>query len=537
MYETGLEQNKANHVPLTPLSYIERAAFINPDKTAIIYGDLKRTWKETYTRCRKLASSLSRLGIGKGDTVSIIAANTPAMYEAHFGVPMSGAVLNTLNVRLSVETLTFMIQHAETRVLLVDKEFSESMARVLNQVEHRIFVIDIDDPNVQVGRRIGRIEYEDFVAAGDENFDWKYPDDEWDSITLSYTSGTTGNPKGVVYHHRGAALQAINNIISWKMTGDINFLWTLPMFHCNGWCYPWTIAAAAGTNVCFRKIIAKEIYQAIDEYGVNYFCGAPIVVGTLINAPAADKRKLKQTVHIMVAGAAPPAKIIEGIEAEGFFVTHGYGLTETYGPATLCEWKDEWNNLPARQKSELKARQGVRFIFLDGLAVMDPVTMKEVPSDGHTMGEVMMRGNIVMKGYVKNGRATEEAFEGGWFHSGDLAVKYPDGYIEIKDRSKDIVISGGENISTIEVEGVLYRMPAIEEAACVAKPDEKWGETVCAFIKLKDGETATEEEIREHCRKELANFKLPKTIVFQELPKTSTGKIQKFQLREIARTL
>ena len=537
MYDLGLEKNTANFTQLSPISFIERASLVYPEKTAVIYNDLRRSWEETFTRCRKLASALQKLGIRRGDTVSIMSPNTPAMVEAHFGVPMSGAVLNTLNVRLSSETLAFMLQHAETRVLLVDREFSEVISKALLQIEYPIYIIDIDDPYFEGGQKIGRTEYEDFLNTGDENFSYLLPEDEWDAIALNYTSGTTGNPKGVVYHHRGAALNAISNIITAKTARDFVYLWTLPLFHCNGWCFPWTVAALAGTNVCLRKVVAKDIYQNIREHKVNYMCGAPIVLSTLINSDPAEKYIPEETVNFFVAGAAPPASIIESIEKEGFFITHVYGLTETYGPSVQCEWKPEWDLLPDEQKYKIKARQGVRSIFLDELTVMNPDKMEEVPWDGETMGEVMMRGNNVMRGYVKNHLATEEAFHDGWFHSGDLAVRHPDGYLEIKDRSKDIVISGGENISTIEVEGVIYRLPEVEECACVAKPDEKWGETVCAFIKLKDGCSITDDEIKEHCRKELAGFKIPKTFVYMDLPKTSTGKIQKFELREIAKKI
>ncbi len=538
MYDLGLEKNQANFTQLTPITFIERAVLVNPEKTAIIYNDLRRNWKETFQRCRKLASALQKAGIQRGDTVSVMSPNTPAMVEAHFGVPMAGAVLNTLNVRLSSETLAFMLQHAETRVLLVDREFSDVISKALLQIEHPILIIDIDDPYYEGGEKIGKIEYEEFLNTGDENFQYLLPNDEWDAISLNYTSGTTGNPKGVVYHHRGAALNAISNIISAKSSSELVYLWTLPLFHCNGWCFPWTIAAVSGVNVCLRKVVAKDIYDNIRNHGVNIMCGAPIVLNTLINSNLEEKYLPQETINFFVAGASPPASIIEQIEQEGFFITHVYGLTETYGPSVQCEWKPEWNKLPAREKSRIKARQGVKSIFLDDLKVVDPETFEEIPWDGETMGEVMMRGNNVMRGYVKNHLATEEAFQHGWFHSGDLAVRHPDGYIEIRDRSKDIVISGGENVSTIEVEGVLYRIPEIEECACVAKPDEKWGETVCAFIKFKHGESISDDEIKARCREELAGFKIPKTIVvLDDLPKTSTGKIQKFELRAMARQL
>lgn len=537
IYDIGLDKNPANFTQLTPLTFIERSATIFPEKTSIIYGNQKYSWKQTYERCKRLASALTQIGVTKNDTVSIIAANTPAMYEAHFGVPMSGAVLNTLNVRLSADTLAFMLQHSDAKVLLVDKEFSEVIAKALNQIEHSIYVIDIDDENVSVGHSVGKIEYEAFLEKGNPDFNWVRPADEWDAIALNYTSGTTGNPKGVVYHHRGAALNAINDLLVWKMSNSAVYLWTLPMFHCNGWCFPWALAAAAATSVCLRKVVAKDIYKAIADEKVDHFCGAPIVLQTMINAHPDDKKTLEHKVKAMVAGAAPPASVIENIEKEGFEITHVYGLTETYGPSVICEWKEEWNDLPLEERAELKSRQGVRYLLLDELDVLNPQTMEPVPADGVTIGEIMMKGHNVMKGYLKNPSATEEAFKDGWFHSGDLAVKYPDGYVQIKDRSKDIVISGGENISTIEVEGVIYRIPEVEEVACVAKPDEKWGEVVCAFIKLREGETLTNEQIVEHCRKELAGFKVPKYFYFMDLPKTSTGKVQKFELRTIAKTL
>lgn len=537
IYDIGLDKNPANFTQLTPLTFIERSATIFPEKTSIIYGNQKYSWKQTYERCKRLASALTQIGVTKNDTVSIIAANTPAMYEAHFGVPMSGAVLNTLNVRLSADTLAFMLQHSDAKVLLVDKEFSEVIAKALNQIEHSIYVIDIDDENVSTGHSVGKIEYEAFLEKGNPDFNWVRPADEWDAIALNYTSGTTGNPKGVVYHHRGAALNAINDLLVWKMSNSAVYLWTLPMFHCNGWCFPWALAAAAATSVCLRKVVAKDIYKAIADEKVDHFCGAPIVLQTMINAHPEDKKTLEHKVKAMVAGAAPPASVIENIEKEGFEITHVYGLTETYGPSVICEWKEEWDDLPLEERAELKSRQGVRYLLLDELDVLNPQTMEPVPADGVTIGEIMMKGHNVMKGYLKNPSATEEAFKDGWFHSGDLAVKYPDGYVQIKDRSKDIVISGGENISTIEVEGVIYRIPEVEEVACVAKPDEKWGEVVCAFIKLREGETLTNEQIVEHCRKELAGFKVPKYFYFMDLPKTSTGKVQKFELRTIAKTL
>jgi fatty-acyl-CoA synthase len=539
IFEHDLDANLANYTPLSPLSYIKRSAFIYPDYTALVYGDIRRTWAETYTRCKKLASALKKAGIGFGDTVSVMAPNVPAIFEAHFGVPMTGAVLNTINIRLDAPTIGFMLQHAETKVLITDKEFSPVIKAALATLDakHKPLVIDIDDVYAESGELLGSVEYEDFLATGDEDFEWSLPADEWQAISLNYTSGTTGNPKGVVYHHRGAYLNASNNALTWGMPNQSVYLWTLPMFHCNGWCFPWTIAAIAGVSVCLRKVTATGIYGAIAQENVTHFCGAPIVLGMMLNAKEEDKVIPLHKVNVMTAGAAPPAAIIEGMERMGFDVSHVYGLTETYGPAVVCAWKKEWDNLPTEEKAVLKARQGVKYLFLEDVMVANPDTLEPVPADGKTMGEVFFRGNIVMKGYVKNPSATEEAFEGGWFHSGDLAVIYPDGYIQIKDRSKDIIISGGENISTIEVEGVIYRHEAVEEAAVVARPDTKWGETVCAFIKVKEGFSPTPEEIITFCKKELAGFKVPKTVVFQELPKTSTGKIQKYILRKIAEAL
>jgi fatty-acyl-CoA synthase len=510
---------------------------VYPHETAIIYGELRQTWAQTYTRCIKLASALSKIGVGYGDTVSVMAPNVPAIFEAHFGVPMTGAVLNTLNIRLDAPTIAFMLQHAETKVLITDKEFSPTIKAALANLEHKPYIIDIDDVFAESGELIGNTTYEAFIATGNDQYKWKLPKNEWQAISLNYTSGTTGNPKGVVYHHRGAYLNASNNAMTWGIPNQARYLWTLPMFHCNGWCFPWTMAAICGVSVCLRKVSAAGILQAIQTEKVTHFCGAPIVLGMILNAKPEEKIPLSQTVHVMTAGAAPPAAVIEGVEKMGFKVSHVYGLTETYGPAVVCAWKDEWNELPIAEQSTLKARQGVKYLFLEDLMVADPMTLQPVPPDGKTMGEVFFRGNIVMKGYVKNPKATEEAFAGGWFHSGDLAVMYPDGYIQIKDRSKDIIISGGENISTIEVEGVLYRHEAIEEAAVVARHDEKWGETVCAFVKLKVCHTATEAEIIQFCKQSLAGFKVPKKVVFQELPKTSTGKIQKYVLRKVADAL
>lgn len=537
MYDQNLPRNEANHAPLSPLSFIERTAEVYPDRLAIVHGGLRQTWGQTYARCRRLASSLRAAGIGKNDTVAVMLPNTPPMVEAHFGVPMAGAVLNALNTRLDPETIAFMLDHGEARAVIVDPEFAPVMARALalRQSKAPLLLIDVEDAVYgAAAERLGTQTYEEFLAAGDPQFAWELPGDEWDAIALNYTSGTTGNPKGVVYHHRGAAINAISNVLEWDMPKHSVYLWTLPMFHCNGWCFPWTVAARAGVNVCLRRVEAQAIFDAIRNHGVTHYCGAPIVHGLLVNAPAAMKEGVPAGVKAMVAGAAPPASMIEGMEKLGFDLTHVYGLTEVYGPATVCARHDAWNALDVGERARLNARQGVRYHLQRAAAVLDPETMQPVPRDGETMGEIMFRGNIAMKGYLKNPAATGDAFRGGWFHSGDLAVQYPDGYIKIKDRSKDIIISGGENISSIEVEDVLYRHPDVLAAAVVAKPDEKWGETPCAFVELKAGAQATPEDIVAHCKKHLAGFKVPRAVVFGELPKTSTGKIQKFELRRQA---
>ena len=536
-YESGLERNAANFAPLTPLSFLKRTAAVYPDRIAVMHGERRITWRETERRSQSLASALSRRGIGKGDTVAVFAPNVPAILEAHFGVPMIGAVLNTINIRLDAETVAFILGHGEAKVLLTDREFSPVVADALERLDERPYVVDIDDPAAGKGELIGDIEYEDFIASGDPEFVWHPPEDEWDAIALNYTSGTTGNPKGVVYHHRGAYLNAIGNQMAQAIPPHPIYLWTLPMFHCNGWCFPWTITALAGTHVCLRRVEAGPIYRAIAEDGVTHFCGAPIVLNMLANAPEDEKRPLPRRVEAMTAGAPPPATVIEAMETAGFRITHVYGLTETYGPDVVCAWHADWDGLPMAHQAGLKARQGVAYPVQEGVMVADATTLEPVPRDGETMGEVFHRGNIVMKGYLKNPRATEEAFAGGWFHSGDLGVWHEDGYVELKDRSKDIIISGGENISSIEVEGVLYRHPAVLEAAVTARPDDKWGETPCAFVTLKEGESATEADIIAFCRDNLAHFKAPKTVVFCDLPKTSTGKVQKFVLREQARVL
>ncbi|WBY01634.1 acyl-CoA synthetase [Ramlibacter tataouinensis] len=537
IFDQALPRNAANFTPITPLSFLERTAEVYPDRLAIVHGGLRRTWSEVHSRCRQLASALARRGIGRGDTVSAMLPNTPPMVEAHFGIPMAGAVLNALNTRLDPETVAFMLDHGEAKAVIVDPEFAPVMkkALALRQRTTPLLVIDVEDP-LYAGpvERIGEIGYDAFVAQGDAADPWQMPADEWDAIALNYTSGTTGNPKGVVYHHRGAATNAVSNILEWDMPKHAVYLWTLPMFHCNGWCFPWTVAARAGVNVCLRRVEAKAIIEAIKEHGVTHYCGAPIVQGMLVNAPEEMKKGLPRGVKAMVAGAAPPASMIEGMERMGFDLTHVYGLTEVYGPATVCPKHEAWEELDIGERARLNARQGVRYHLQQGAMVMDPETMQPVPWDGETMGEIMFRGNITMKGYLKNPAATQEAFAGGWFHTGDLAVQYPDGYIKIKDRSKDIIISGGENISSIEVEDVLYRHPDVLAAAVVARADPKWGETPCAFVELKPGATTRPEDIVAHCRKHLAGFKVPRAVVFGELPKTSTGKIQKFELRKQA---
>jgi fatty-acyl-CoA synthase len=528
-----LDQVKANFVPLSPLSFIERTAKVYPDRLSVIHGTRCYTWSQTYARTRQLASALKKLGIGKGDTVAIMGANTPETYEAHFGIPMAGAVLNALNIRLDAATISFILDHGEAKVLLTDKEFSTTIKKALEDCSSAPLVIDVDDILAGGGELIGEMDYEAFISTGDPEYEWQLPEDEWQALSLNYTSGTTGNPKGVVYSHRGAYMNSIGNAMAWDLNQGPTYLWTLPMFHCNGWCFPWTIAAYGGTNVCLRNVSAKEIYNAIAEHKINHFCGAPIVLGMVVNAAKKEIKPFDYVVEVMTAGAPPPAAILQSISEAGFRVTHAYGLTETYGPATVCAWQDAWDELQDQEKAAMNARQGVNYAVLDKLDVIDPVTMQPVPPDGETMGEVMFRGNNVMKGYLKNPEATEDATADGWFHSGDLGVMHPDGYIQLKDRSKDIIISGGENISSIEVENALYMHPAVSAAAVVAKEDEKWGETPCAFIELKpDADVVTEEEIIEFCRENLAHFKCPRHVVFGDLPKTSTGKIQKFILRE-----
>ncbi len=533
-----LPRTHANFVALSPLRYLERAAYIYPHQNAIIHGSRQITWRETYLRCCQFAHQLQNLGISKNDTVSVLLPNVPAMLEAHFAVPMAGAVLNTLNTRLDAKTLAFMLDHAESKVLLVDPEFAALAQEALAMVNHEIYVIDVNDAEYEHAANalsIGQIEYETWLAEGDPNFEWHLPQDEWDAISLNYTSGTTGNPKGVVYHHRGAYINAASNIIACGMTPRATYLWTLPLFHCNGWCFAWTMAANGGTNICLRKVDPELIFKLIAEHKVDYFCGAPIVLSMLINTPEEKKTQFDHRVEVMVAGAAPPAAIIEGMRNIGINVTHVYGLTETYGPSALCASQAGWSDLSIQEQAQLHSRQGVPYPLQDGMKVLDPETMQPVPKDGKTMGEIMFRGNIVMKGYLKNSKATAEAFAGGWFHTGDLAVCQPDGYAKITDRSKDVIISGGENISSLEVEEVLYQHPAVLTAAVVAKPDPRWQEVPCAFIELKEGKQVSPEEIIAYCSQHLARFKVPKDVVITEIPKTSTGKLQKFVLREWAK--
>ncbi len=537
-YDEGLERNPANFQPLTPIGFLERAASVFPDHTAIIHGPLRRSYAEFYARTRRLASALSKRGIKRGDTVSVMLANTPAMIEAHYGVPMTQGVLNTLNTRLDAAIIAFSLDHAETKIVIIDREFSKVMKEALSLCKAKPLVIDYDDPQYSGGgERLGKIEYEDLLREGDPDFSWSMPEDEWDAIALNYTSGTTGDPKGVVYHHRGAYLLAVGNVVTCSMAKHPVYLWTLPMFHCNGWCFPWSISVAAGTHVCLRAVRAAAMYDAIADHKVTHLCGAPIVMATLLNAPAAEKKPLPHVVQFFTAAAPPPEAVLAQMKDAGFNVTHLYGLTECYGPSVVNDWHEQWDALPPVEQAAKKARQGVRYGALEALDVRDPDTLVPVARDGAALGEVMMRGNVVMKGYLKNKASTEKAFMGGWFHTGDIGVIHPDGYIQLKDRSKDIIISGGENISSIEVEDALYKHPAVAAAAVVAKPDEKWGETPCAFVELKSGSKATSDELMQWCRKHLASYKCPRTIVFAEIPKTSTGKIQKFKLREMAKAV
>ena len=538
-YETNLDKNDANYVPLTPLSFLERAKDIYPNYEAVVYETRKYTWSEVYKRCIKFASALDKLGIKTGDTVSVLAFNTPEIFEAHYSIPMVGAVINAINTRLDSKTISYILNHSEAKVLIVDRQFHDVVKKALEEVNSKITIIDIDDKDAKLtdSKNIGSLEYEEFLNSGDENFKWKMPKDEWQAIALGYTSGTTGNPKGVVYHHRGSYLMATGSAVAWNMPNQLNFLYTVPMFHCNGWCYPWTMSMIHGRVICLRNIDVKKIFELIDKYEVTHFGGAPIVLNMLANAPEDQQKELKRKVYVLTAGAPPPSIIFEKMQKLGFEVMHVYGLTETYGHILQCAWNQEWDELDQNNQNEIRARQGVRYPNTEGVIVMDPETMKPVPHDGKTMGEIMIRGNVVMKGYFKDKEATEKSMDGGWFHSGDLAVTHPSGYIKIQDRSKDIIISGGENISSIEIENTISKHPAVSLAAVVAKPDEKWGETPCAFVELIEGKSSSEEEIIKFCRETLAGFKLPKKVVFTPLPKTSTGKIQKFELRKQAKEL
>ena len=538
-YDKNLGKNKANFVPLTPISFLERAKDIYPNYEAIVYEERKYTWSEVYKRCIKFASALEKVGIGKGDTVSFLAFNTPEIFEAHYSVPMTGGVLNTINIRLDAKTIAYILEHSDAKVLVVDRQLHTEVKKALSLLNKKIIIIDIHDKFADQSKleKIGDLEYEEFLNTGDENFVWKIPEDEWQAISLSYTSGTTGNPKGVVYHHRGSYLMSTGSAVAWNMPNRLNFLTIVPMFHCNGWCYPWTIPMLNGKTICLRNIDIKKIFELIEKHNVTHFGGAPIVLNMITGAAESDRKKLKQKVYVLTAGAPPPSIIFKKMKALGFEVMHVYGLTETYGHVTQCAWNDAWNELEEEKQNDIKARQGVRYPNTEGVTIMDPETMKEVPRDGKTIGEIMIRGNVVMKGYFKDKDATEKAMKGGWFHTGDLAVMHPDGYVKIQDRSKDIIISGGENISSIEIENTLAKHPSVSIAAVVSKPDEKWGEVPCAFIETVKDKPVTEKELITFCKETLASFKVPKKIEFCELPKTSTGKIQKFELRKKAKEI
>ena len=538
-FEQGMHKNDANFVPLTPISFLDRIKDVYPDYEAIVYKERKYSWRQVYDRCTRFASALTKVGIGKGDVVSIMAANTPELFEAHYSVPMTGGVVNTINTRLDTRTVAYILDHSDCKVFIVDRQFHNVAIDAIAQVNRDIIVIDIDDKQADLGDipSIGKLEYESFLQTGDEGFEWIRPDDEWQAISLNYTSGTTGNPKGVVYHHRGSYLMSMGSITAWNMPNRLTYLYTVPMFHCNGWGYPWTLAMLHARVIFIRNIVVKEIFELIDKYEVTHFGGAPIVLNMIANAPADDQKALKNKVYVMTAGAPPPSSILQKMESLGFEVMHVYGLTETYGHVVHCAWNKDWDNLADEKRSELKAYQGVRYPHTEMVSVMNPETLEPVPSDGKTMGEIMIRGNTVMMGYYKNEEATKESMKSGWFHSGDLAVMHTSGYIQVKDRSKDIIISGGENISSVEIENIITKHPAVSLAAVVARPDEKWGETPCAFIELIEGQTVEEDELKKFCREHLAGFKMPKTFVFQVLPKTSTGKIQKYELRETVKNL
>ena len=538
-YNTNLDKNEANYVPLSPLTFLERTRDIYPNYEALVYESRSYTWGEVYKRCVKFASALDKLGVRTGDTVSIMAFNTPEIFEAHYSIPMVGAVINAINTRLDPNTVSYILQHSDAKVLIVDRQFHDVIEKALKNVKNKITIIDIDDQDIDTSsfKKIGELEYESFLNTGDENYEWKKPKDEWEAISLGYTSGTTGNPKGVVYHHRGSYLMATGSATAWNMPNKLNFLCVVPMFHCNGWCFPWTMSAIIGTHVCLRRVMAEPIWESLAEHKVTHLCGAPIVMSTILAASDNEKKLLEKQVDFFTAAAPPPESVLTNMKDAGFNITHLYGLSETYGPAVVNEWHQEWDVLDDGEQASLKARQGVRYLPLESLAVMDPKTMRPVPRDGKTIGEVMFRGNVVMKGYLKNKAATDESFKNGWFHSGDLGVIHEDGYVQLKDRSKDIIISGGENISSIEIEEVLYKHPSVEAAAVVAMPDEKWGETPCAFVQLKKASHTSEEELSQWCRDHMASFKLPRQFYFEDIPKTSTGKIQKFILREQVKNL